>query len=82
MCYSPWGSQRVEHNWGTELTELKLMKTFIGIMKNEISTYPRATKTGYSICSINWLTLIKDLVHGKYFLCTITFNIQSLSSQF
>ena len=48
-------------------------------MKNEISTYPRATKTGYSICSINWLILIKDLVHGKYFLCTITFNIQFIN---
>ena len=58
------------------------MKTFIGIMKNEISTYPRATKTGYSICSINWLILIKDLVHGKYLLCTITFNIQFVNWEF
>lgn len=31
-------------------------------MKNEISTYPKAKKFEYSICSVNQLTLTEDLV--------------------
>lgn len=42
-----------------------------------MSTYPKAIKSGYSICSINQLTLTEDLVCGKYFLCIITFFIQN-----
>lgn len=35
---------------------------FYKSIKNEISTYPKAVKFGYSICSINQLTLTEDLV--------------------